>query len=533
MKKLLLLLLLPFTLLAQKEAVLHLTTDAFPAETYWYVISGSSTNLGDTIDSVPAGYYTQANTTYSDTMYIADSITNITLLLRDTYGDGMTGGSYYYQVCEDTIIDYPTPNPNIGYGLFHNRTVPQCMPNPPPPSGPCNAALIQINLDQYPSETSWDIKDTSGNVLFSGGPYFGIPNYQPQEYFKCLPLGELTFTIYDSYGDGMAGSLWGGQDGSYYVMQCGDTLVYGNVADFGTDSTHAFVSDTCIPPPPILGCMDSDYLEYDHDATQDDSSCVTLKIIGCIDSTMFNYDSLANYMDYVDSCDYTLILHDLVGNGWVGSHLEIYQEDTTSYVLTAGFNQSFTIQLKAPCPVSAKFFIISQAINTLVECGFTLLNPFGDTVMSVSPPFMQPFFTYSGTTYCGDECIEVVEGCLDTLAYNYDSLANTSLPCYYVPGCVSPAYLTYYTQGFIADIDDGSCDTLALFGCTDSSAFNYDTTANVDNGGCLPVILGCMQPLAFNYNVLANTPDSCIAIVYGCMSSVSYTHLTLPTTPYV
>ena len=108
MKKLLLLLLLPFTLLAQKEAVLHLTTDNYPSETYWYVIVGSNaTQLGDTIASVPPGYYTQANTTYSDTMYIEDSITHITLLLRDTYGDGMTSGSYYYQVCEDTIINYP------------------------------------------------------------------------------------------------------------------------------------------------------------------------------------------------------------------------------------------------------------------------------------------------------------------------------------------------------------------------------------------------------------------------------------------
>ena len=113
---------------------------------------------------------------------------------------------------------------------------------------------------------------------------------------------------------------------------------------------------------------------------------------------------------------------------------------------------------------------------------------------------------------------------MDTLAFNYDSLANTSLPCYYTPGCMSPAYLTYYTQGYVADIDDGSCDTLALFGCTDSTAFNYDSAANVDNGGCLPVITGCMQPLAFNYSVLANTPDTCIAIVYGCMSSIAFNY---------
>ena len=84
---------------------------------------------------------------------------------------------------------------------------------------------------------------------------------------------------------------------------------------------------------------------------------------------MFNYDPTANYMDYVDSCDYTLVLHDLVGNGWVGSHLEIYQEDTVYYgMIGSGFNQSFTIQLNAPAIVQVKFFIVSQAINSLFEC---------------------------------------------------------------------------------------------------------------------------------------------------------------------
>ena len=71
---------------------------------------------------------------------------------------------------------------------------------------------------------------------------------------------------------------------------------------------------------------------------------------------MFNYDSTANYMDNIDSCYYTLILHDLVGNGWVGSRLEIYQEDTTAFIMTSGLNQTYSIQLKAPELVKVKFF---------------------------------------------------------------------------------------------------------------------------------------------------------------------------------
>ena len=96
MKKILLLLLLPFTLLGQKPLAVIVTTDAYPTETYWILMKDSL--YGDTIASVPAGHYTSANTTYIDSVMLADSITNITFLIRDTYGDGiMSPGSFLLQ----------------------------------------------------------------------------------------------------------------------------------------------------------------------------------------------------------------------------------------------------------------------------------------------------------------------------------------------------------------------------------------------------------------------------------------------------
>jgi len=396
--------------------------------------------------------------------------------------------------------------------------------------GYCENTLININLDQYPSETTWDIQDSLGNVLVSGGPYTNVPNYQPQYINYCLPVGNMAFTIYDLYGDGLQGSIWGGQDGSYYVIQCGDTLVYGGDPAFGYDTTHTFVSDLCPPPPPVPGCTDDDYLEFDPLANIDDGSCATLIVYGCTDSTMYNYDPLANAMDNIAQCTYDLILHDLIGNGWVsGTVLEVYQEDdTTAFFMTnGGFNQAFTIDLYAG-EVSAKLIISQQAQFTAVECGFTLIAPDGDTSISVQPPFIQPFVCYEGFTYCGNTCEEKIYGCMDSTAYNYIDTANVSEPCYYYPGCISPAYLEYHvdtTNNYYTDINvQDSCNTLAVFGCTDLTAFNYDTSANVDNGGCLPVVMGCMQPLAFNYNPIANTPDTCIAIVYGCTVPGSFNY---------
>lgn len=528
MRKILFILLLPILTFAQKEVVITIKTDSYPQETFWTLYNQQYN--GDTLYFVEAGHYTQSNFTYNDTVYIPDTITNITFTIWDTYGDGIINGEYYVSICGDTIISYPTST--FQTGLNHNRTVPQCMPQPPP--GPCVPALVNINLDQFTNETSWEIKDTLGNIIAAGGPYPNAPDYQPQNIPVCLPTGVLRFSIFDTYGDGLAGSQWGGNDGSYYVIQCGDTLVFGTTPDFGTDSTHVFISDTCAPPPPVPGCMDDNYIEFNPAATVDDGSCATFKIIGCTDTTAFNYDSTANYMDYVDSCWFELKLHDLAGNGWVGSRLEVYQEDTIPYILTAGFGVTIPIMLNAPEEVKFKFFISQQAGMTALECGFTLTNPFGDTVISVQPPFIQPFFVYTAQTYCGDECIEKVYGCTDSLAWNYDSLANVADDCYYYPGCTSPAYLEYHSDtanGYIADVMvQDSCQTLAIFGCTDSTMYNYDSTANVDNGGCVPFVYGCMDPTMFNYNILATAPDTCIPYIYGCTDATMFNYNPLANT---
>tara|TARA_R110000787_G_scaffold54479_1_gene126755 strand:+ start:1019 stop:3043 length:2025 start_codon:yes stop_codon:yes gene_type:complete len=380
---------------------------------------------------------------------------------------------------------------------------------------------VIINLDQYMSETSWDIQDTAGNVVTADGPYYNAVNYQSLTIPVIIPEGPMVFTIYDSYGDGLAGALWGGLDGSYYVIQCNDTLVYGEIANFGLDTSHAFGSDAC---PPVMGCLDPAFVEFNPLANLSDGSCNTLKIFGCTDDSMYNWDPLANTMALIPNCDYILTLTDLIGDGWQASYLEVKQ-DTNIWVFTidtALYSQDFIINLNSPMQVEFTFHITQQAALTASHCGFKLTNPLGDVTIEVLAPFIQPLFKYNTSTYCGNLCIEKIFGCTYPTAINYDSLANTDdVSCYYNPGCTDPQFLEYYTQGFIADFNDTSCVVNAVWGCIDSLAFNFDSLANIDNSGCTPVILGCMQPIAFNYEPLANTADTCIAVVEGCMSSIA------------
>ena len=388
----------------------------------------------------------------------------------------------------------------------------------------CVPTTIIINLDQYQGETSWDVKDTSGAVVTGGSGYWSEPQYGIVTEQRCLPAGDLTFTIYDSYGDGLNGALWGGLDGSYYVVQCYDTLIHGTVPNFLFDTAHVLLSAPC---PPIFGCMDSSYVEFNPRADTSDGSCSTLIVLGCIDSTMYNYDALANTMSLVPACDYILTLTDLIGDGWAPtSNLEVTQGDSVwNFTIdTIAYSQEYTINLKSPEPVSFKFSISNQGMQSAAHCGFKLTNPLGMTIIEVAPPFIQPLFKRTVPTYCGNYCVDRIFGCMDPLALNHVDTANTSTECFYVLGCTNSSYLEYYTQGFVADTSDGSCNIKAEWGCTDSTAFNYNAMANIDNGGCVPVILGCMESLAFNFDPLANTPDTCVPLIYGCTDPTMFNY---------
>lgn len=62
-----------------------------------------------------------------------------------------------------------------------------------------NVIHMELHTDAYGNECTWDIKNSSGTVLFSGGPYGNNQTVYEQFY---LDIDCNSFNIYDAYGDG-------------------------------------------------------------------------------------------------------------------------------------------------------------------------------------------------------------------------------------------------------------------------------------------------------------------------------------------
>ena len=101
--------------------------------------------------------------------------------------------------------------------------------------------------------------------------------------------------------------------------------------------------------------------------------------------------------------------------------------------------------------------------------------------------------------------VTAIYGCTDSTALNFDPNANSDDgSCLYpVLGCMDSSAYNYDS---LATIDNGLC--CFVTGCTNNLAYNFDSTACYDDGSCVLPIFGCMDINAMNYNSLANASDS-------------------------
>lgn len=100
-----------------------------------------------------------------------------------------------------------------------------------------NTINLALTFDSYPNESSWKLKNSAGQIIYSGSSYSntGYANTTLNLNF-CLPNGCYTFTISDSYGDGICCGFYG--NGSYTLTDDnGGTLATGGNFTYSESTT--------------------------------------------------------------------------------------------------------------------------------------------------------------------------------------------------------------------------------------------------------------------------------------------------------
>ncbi|RLD83184.1 MAG: hypothetical protein DRJ10_03990, partial [Bacteroidetes bacterium] len=94
---------------------------------------------------------------------------------------------------------------------------------------------FELKTDQYPAETSWEIKNSAGEVVYSGGSYSGANTV----YTETLEFDDFdcyTFTIFDTYGDGICCAYGNG----YYKLMDEGNVVFAEGGEFGSEDSRPF-----------------------------------------------------------------------------------------------------------------------------------------------------------------------------------------------------------------------------------------------------------------------------------------------------
>jgi len=227
-------------------------------------------------------------------------------------------------------------------------------------------------------------------------------------------------------------------------------------------------------PASMIGCIDPGALNYAPGAVQI-GKCL-YKVNGCTSPTALNYNSEAITMD--GSCVEPVSGCTVNAAGYAG-----VSRDTPGYK--------------------------TRYVGKPTRTEGVVTYPAYGAVNS---------FSASANVLSG--CVATLEGCMDSTAVNFNPQANANTNTWCVPrveGCMMPGPTTVKTSTAPAsrahDKDGGSANfsvaatvnivgycTVGRYGCTDSSAVNYDSKASIDDNTCYFSLLGCLDRSALNFN---------------------------------
>ena len=290
----------------------------------------------------------------------------------------------------------------------------------------------------------------------------------------CCYASCLTIEMTDTWGDGWNGNVWEVMASDSSIVASG-TLSNGEIGidvaclsagcyDFSINTANGIyqyevgwtITGTDYGNPISGGATDQTSFTIDGGGAD----------AGCTDPDACNFSSFATCDD--GSCCYencaTLYMTDEWGDGWNNNLMSVTDADgnVLTYTMDDGFQDTLIICLPNGCldlEVGGGSF--SYEVGWAIEL---------------------EDFTYSGgAPFTNYLTVNVVTGCTDETACNYNPEANCpDASCAY-PACMDDTACNYNECATCGDI------TLCIYGCQGCmypQASNYDQTATIDDGSC-------------------------------------------------
>ena len=496
MKKLkLLLLLLLFSLSSYGQCpadhvdiVINVETDNYPSETYWMVFAHQYPGIsaGDTIAQVSAGYYSTNNTHHYDTICLPPML-NYVVLIRDTYGDGLlTGGINVIECGTDTSWSY---GPASFTGQYTTQGWPDCGPGLTLGCTDSTAqnwnptAVLDDGSCTYPSgctdtnATNYDslaIVDDGSCTYPPCGGFLSSNAYQ-------MCWGSQTAISFEWESDNNSGcdviklhygdetgfsqnfpGYWPANNGwSNFAVMAGNGQMPPNWSlehymvleyiDSSLSDTIFFTPTSCIE-----GCMDSTQTAYNPWATVDDGSCAGTT---CDPATEYQITMTIKLDNWPGETSWNMVTNTTAGN--IDMPAGTYNFNDVGQTYTYDFCVSST-------------------------AGFEMIinDQFGDGLVGNGIPGNEGevvIYDCNGDTITYLSSGSWVDGYGGTVGVDFGNVAysgiQNGIACAGPPviaGCLDPAYQEFNS---FATISDTSCTNLHVFGCNDSTSFNYDPLA--------------------------------------------------------
>jgi len=451
MKRILfLILLLPNIIYSQNSWInVQLFTDNYAEETSWTITPPGGSPIIAQSDSTLTDL-----TLYSDTIPLGG---DIIVSIFDSYGDGLgasqwngTDGWFLVQNdCQDTILYVAG---DFGLSYIDTLTIAPCAPPVIIPG------CTDTNATNYDSTATQDdgsctyppcggfLSSSASQTCLPGGQTLVFFNWTLDNNVSCEPV-KFWYSNEDGVGPFQYGLGAGALDFAVYAGN-GQMPPNWEVEHYGqVEFADGSLSDTIFytPTPCIAGCTDPTQISYNPWATYDDGSCAGTT---CDTATQYQITMEITLDNWPSETSWIMNSSGVIGEEQPGSYDFNDIGQTYTYTFCVDQNAGFELVVNDTYGDGMAGSTSGGSMDGMV----VIYNCDGDTIWYMDNPGFGSVL-YSGQQFA-TECPTIPP----TL------------------GCTDDDYVEFNPA---ATVDDGSCSTLHVYGCTNPNAFNYDPNATM------------------------------------------------------